>query len=168
MHREAKWRQTRGNNARTSRFSEETRKLKQSMAGVRGAVRLGRSARAGMALMEKKYIEFPLIYGSLIGMRHSCAHRWNPRGCSWTGPGQAPASGPSPRQIGESRPSPRESYRRNQRMTYHKIAAKKRKKQVVVQFEFQVLKRLHLPMKCQIILIIMSINTGNPTKPIRR
>ena len=30
-------------------------------------------------------------------MQRSCAHRWNPRECSWSGPSQALASSPSPR-----------------------------------------------------------------------
>jgi len=44
----------------------------------------------------KKKIEFPLVYGSLTSMQRSCAHFLNPRGHSWPGPSQAPASGPSP------------------------------------------------------------------------
>jgi hypothetical protein len=39
----------------------------------------------------KKYIEFPLMYGSLRFMQHSCAHFRNPCGGSWTSPRQAPS-----------------------------------------------------------------------------
>jgi hypothetical protein len=36
-----------------------------------------------------KYIEFPLISGSLSSMQHFCAHRWNPRGRPGTTPSTA-------------------------------------------------------------------------------
>ena len=73
----------------------------------------------------QKYIELPRIHGSLTPMKRSCAHRWNARGRSWTGPSQAFTSTQAARLAG---PAGRAAALH--RMACHKIAAKKRKKRI--------------------------------------
>jgi len=54
---------------------------------------------AASYMLPRKYIEFPLIYGSLTHMQHSCAYCWNLCGCLWTGPSRAFTSDPGPRAL---------------------------------------------------------------------
>jgi len=61
-------------------------------------------------------------------MQRLCAHRWNPRGHSWTGPSRALTRGSWPSHIAETQPSPTESYRQDHKMKCNEIAAKKRKR----------------------------------------